>query len=135
MHSPRSTPPPPRTSAGARTDEEAALAPALRYVFSPVHKAALGVAFGLTCGTALALATIISMLASGAHGGPLVLLGQFFYGYDVTWAGAAIGLFWGFVCGFVAGWFLAFLKNLFTALWMFGLRVKSALTQPFLDHI
>lgn len=116
--------------------EEAAIEPALRYVFSPVHKAALGVAFGLTCGMMVAVVTVFTLITTGEDGGlPLGLLAQFFYGYDVTWTGAAIGFFWGFVSGFVAGWFVAFLKNLCTALWMFGLRVKSALTQPFLDHI
>ena len=66
---------------------------------------------------------------------PLALLSQFFYGYQVSWIGAVVGAFWAFIAGFVAGWFLAFMKNFVTALWMFGLRVKSSLTQPFLDHI
>lgn len=110
------------------------VAPTARYAFAPVHKAALGVAFGLTCGLLTALATC-AQLVIAPNGGPLGLLNQFFYGYEVSWLGVAIGFFWAFVTGFVAGWFLAFLKNLFTALWMFGLHVKSALTQPFLDHI
>jgi ABC-type dipeptide/oligopeptide/nickel transport system permease subunit len=63
------------------------------------------------------------------------LLSQFFYGYEVSWLGQVVAAFWAFIAGFVAGWFLGFMKNLFTAFWMFGLRVKSSLTQPFLDHI
>ena len=115
--------------------ESAAIAPALKYVFSPVHKRALGIAFGLTCGVATALATIVQLLVAPDDGMPLALLSQFFYGYQVSWIGAVVGAFWAFIAGFVAGWFLAFMKNFVTALWMFGLRVKSSLTQPFLDHI
>ena len=115
--------------------ESAALAPALKYAFSPVHKAALGIAFGLTCSIATALATIVQLLISPDDAMPLALLSQFFYQYQVSWSGAVVGAFWAFIVGFVAGWFLAFMKNFFTALWMFGLRVKSSLTQPFLDHI
>jgi hypothetical protein len=113
----------------------ASIAPALKYAFSPVHKAALGVAFGMTCGFVIAVATVVQLLVSVDDRRPLSLLNQFFYGYQVSWTGVVIGAFWAFVVGFVAGWFLGFLKNLFTALWMFTLRVKSSLSQPFLDHI
>ena len=116
-------------------DEQARIEPALRYVFAPIHKRALGVACGLTCGSMIALATIIQLLVGQPDSMPLALLNQFFAGYRVSWAGVAIGFFWGAVVGFVAGFFLAFMKNLLTALWKFGLRVNSALTQPFLDHI
>ncbi len=115
--------------------ESKSIAPVMKYAFSPVHKAALGVAFGLTCGSLTALATLAQLVISPNEGGPLALLSQFFYGYEVSWRGAAIGFFWAFIVGFVCGWFMAFLKNLFTAIWIFGLRVKSAMTQPFLDHI
>jgi hypothetical protein len=115
--------------------ETAAIAPALKYAFSPVHKRALGVAFGLTCSFVTALATIVQLLVAPDDDMPLELLSQFFYGYEVSWTGVLVGAFWAFIAGFVAGWFLAFMKNFFTALWMFGLRVKSSFTQPFLDHI
>ncbi len=120
-----------------KTDDPLATSatPVVTYAFAPVHKAALGVAFGLTTGTLLALATVVRVAVPSVAGDTLALLGQFFYGYEVSPVGAAIGFSWGFVTGFVAGWFLAFLKNLFTALWMFSIRTKAALTQPFLDHI
>ena len=105
------------------------------YAFAPVHKAALGVAFGLTAGTLTALVTIAHIVLEITDGPRLALLSQFFYGYDVSWAGALVGFLWAFVTAFVAGWFLAFLKNLFTALWMFAIRTKAELSQPFLDHI
>jgi hypothetical protein len=89
--------------------QAAAIAPAVKYAFSPVHKAALGVAFGLTCSAAVVLATVVQWLASPDDGMPLLLLNQFFYGYSISWSGAIVGGFWAFVGGFVAGWFLAFL--------------------------
>lgn len=114
---------------------EQRLEPAVRYAFAPVHKLALGVACGLTLGALVALGTVLQIVIGPPDGMPFALLGQFFAGYHVSWSGVAIGFFWAAIVGFVAGWFLAFLKNLLTALWKFGLRVNSALTQPFLDHI
>ena len=105
------------------------------YAFAPVHKAALGVAFGLTAGALTALVTIAHVALEITNGPRLGLLAQFFYGYDVSWTGAIVGFLWAFVTAFVAGWFLGFLKNLFTALWVFAIRTKAELSQPFLDHI
>ena len=116
-------------------DAPADIKPVMTYAFAPVHKAALGVACGLTFGALIAAATAVQLIVSPGDGMPLALLSQFFAGYEVSWSGALIGFFWGGVAGFVAGWFLAFLKNLLTALWKFTVRVNSALTQPFLDHI
>jgi hypothetical protein len=67
----------------------------------------------------------------------VALLSQYFYGYDVSWRGALVGLFWGFVCGFVSGWFIAFTRNMVTAIWVFALRTRAELsrTSGFLDHI
>ena len=107
----------------------------VKYAFAPVHKAALGAAFGFALGALVAGATVVQILVATSDGLPLALLSQFFTGYTVSWAGVVVGFLWAALVGFVAGWFLAFLKNLVTALWMFTLRVNSALTQPFLDHI
>ncbi|MBK5296480.1 MAG: hypothetical protein JJE40_04915 [Vicinamibacteria bacterium] len=117
------------------TTDPRAVEALVAYAFAPVHKAALGVAFGLTAGVLTALVTLAHVLLEHGGGLPLGLLGQFFYGYEVSVPGAAIGFFWAFVTGFVAGWFLAFLKNLCTALWVFLVRTKADLTQPFLDHL
>jgi hypothetical protein len=118
-----------------RTSQSSPLPPVVTYAFAPVHKAALGVAFGLMTGALTAVATLFVLALSPVGAEYMGLLGQFFYGYTVSPIGAVVGFFWAFVAGFVAGWFVAFLKNLFTALWMFAIRTKAALTQPFLDHI
>ena len=55
----------------------------------------------------------------------------------VTWRGAFIGMFWGLVTGFVAGWFLAFVRNFVITVTIFTVRAKAELAQTsdFLDHI
>ncbi|MGE3957941.1 MAG: hypothetical protein AB7H96_14575 [Vicinamibacterales bacterium] len=103
--------------------------------FAPIHKRALGVAAGLTFGTLVAFVTMLQVLLQPEPAPRLDLLANYFYGYTVSPAGAAIGFAWAFLVGFVAGWFLAFVRNLATALWIFFVRAKSELTQNFLDHI
>ncbi|MGE0355008.1 MAG: hypothetical protein AB7Q69_17485, partial [Gemmatimonadales bacterium] len=62
---------------------------------------------------------------------------QYFRGYSVSWPGAFIGLGWGFLVGFVGGWFVAFCRNLVIAASVFWIRARSELaqTRDFLDHI
>lgn len=109
----------------------------LTMAFAPIHKVALGLAMGIVGGALLAVVTIGHVLLY-PNGGPyLGLLGQYFYGYTVTPMGALTGLFWGFVTGFVAGWFLAFVCNFAVTVTIFALRARAGLkqTNDFLDHI
>lgn len=63
-----------------------------------------GWAFGLVCGTALFLATIILVLKGGENVGQhLSLLAIYFPGYRVTTGGAFIGFVYGFVVGYGIG--------------------------------
>lgn len=103
--------------------------------FAPVHKRALGVAAGLTVGTLIAAVTLLQYLIDPQPAPRLDLLANYFYGYTVSPVGALVGFAWAFLVGFVAGWFLAFVRNLVTAVWIFFVRAKSDLTQDFLDHI
>ena len=73
--------------------------------FLPLHKRALGTAVGLVGGALLFLATAFSMVVLGGDAAGLGLLGEYFYGYDVSWSGAFIGFFWGFLTCFVFAWF------------------------------
>src|SRR6185295_16221852 len=109
---------------------------ALRYAFAPLHKRALGLAFGLTAGLVVFVVTAFHVVAHAGDGLPLGLLSQYFYGYNVSWRGAFVGLWWAFVAGFAAGWFLAFLRNLAVAIWPFVMKAKASLaqTRDFLDH-
>jgi hypothetical protein len=119
--------------------ENPAVDPAkLVYAFAPIHKRALGVAVGLVAGVLVFGLTVFHLLVlPPASSQYLALLGHYFYGYDVTWPGAFVGLFWSFVTGFVAGWFIAFVRNLVVSITVFALRTKAELSQTanFLDHI
>lgn len=108
----------------------------LLLVFAPLHKRAMGVALGAVTGLIVLLATL-AMVVHGGGGYPLSLLGEYFYGYTVSWPGALIGLAWGFLTGFVFGWFFAFCRNLVIALWLFVVRTRAELAQSrdFVDHI
>ena len=109
----------------------------LGQAFAPIHKLALGVAVGIVSGILVFLMTMGHWAIGPRHGLNLWLLGQYFYGYTVTPAGAVVGLLWGFVTGCIAGWFLAFVCNLAVAVTIFSLRTKAELSQTsdFLDHI
>ena len=67
-----------------------------------------GVVAGILLGLAIFIATNWLVLKGGKVVGPrLALLGQFFMGYKVTFAGSTIGFGYGFVCGFLTGYLVA----------------------------
>lgn len=81
-----------------------------------------GLVTGLLAGLALFVATNWLVLKGGAVVGPhLALLGHFFIGYRVTFSGSLIGFAYAFVCGFLAGYFVARMYN-----WFLGLRARRA---------
>ena len=127
----RSTP----SGSERRQSSEEAVAERLALMFSPLHKRALGIAFGTACGFLVFILTVFHLFIEPR--GDLGLLAEYFYGYTVTWKGAFIGLFWGFVVGFAGGWFLAFCRNLVIAASIFFTRTRAELraTRDFLDHI
>jgi hypothetical protein len=106
-------------------------------VFAPLHKRALGLAVGLTFGAIIFLMTAFHLIIGPVDDAPIALLAQYFYGYDVSWRGAVLGLWWGFVAGFAAGWFFAFCRNFVVATWVFVIRTRASLYQAsdFPDHI
>jgi hypothetical protein len=109
----------------------------LQPAFLPLHKRALGMALGITLGGLLFLVTAVHLVIRPDPEFPLYLLREYFYGYTVSWEGAFLGLGWGFVTGFVAGWFLAFARNIGLATFIFIKRTRAdlAATNDFLDHI
>lgn len=125
------------TSASAvRFDPQPTAEQELELAFQPLHKSAFGMATGVTLGLLVFLFTLVHLLrAENAY--PLSLLGQYFYRYDVSLRGALIGLFWGGVAGFAAGWFFAFCRNLVIAVTTFIVRTRAELNhlRDFLDHI
>ena len=71
------------------------LPPSLRLAFAPLHKRAFGTAMGVVGGLGLFAVTVFEVLRNPTEPSPLHLLSQYFAGYDVTWAGAGLGLLWG----------------------------------------
>jgi len=71
-----------------------------------------GVVAGLCVGLGIFAATNWLVIKGGETVGPhLALLGQFFIGYQVTFAGSLIGFGYGFVFGFLIGFFIAAMYN------------------------
>ena len=122
-------------AAARRSSGAEELPPSMALAFAPIHKRAFGVAIGAAAGLLFLAATVVVLLRGTDVG--LYLLSEYFYGYSVSWTGALIGLLWGFAVGFIAGWFVAFCRNLALAISIFISRTRSELhaTADFLDHI
>lgn len=76
-----------------------------------LSKKALALASGILWGVVVFLATIYVMIKGG--GNTLVLLQQFFWGYNISFGGAILGLIYGFIYGFIGGWIWGLLYNAF----------------------
>lgn len=84
----------------------------------------LGIVVGLTAGMGLFIATNWLILRGGPitpEGDPLIgpnliLLNQFFVGFDMTFVGSLIGFAYAFVCGFSIGFVCALIYNRIVAL-------------------
>ena len=113
------------------------VAAVLRSAFAPLHKRALGLAVGMTAAVAVFAVTAFHIISRPADGLTIELLVHYFYGYNTTWVGAIAGAWWAFFSGFVAGWFIAFVRNFMLATWMLIVKTKAELSQTrdFLDHI
>jgi len=100
----------------------------LTHVFTRMDKGAFGAAVGIVTGLAICLATVWLVVKGGAVVGPqLSLISQYFRSYTVTFAGAAVGLLYGFAAGFCAGWLFAFLRNILLVFYLFKIRRKAEL--------
>lgn len=71
---------------------------------------ALGLTSGILWGVAVLLTTYWIVITDSG-GSTLALLHKFYFGYSVSWLGGIIGLFWGFVDGFITGALFAWLYN------------------------
>jgi protoporphyrinogen oxidase len=100
----------------------------LERVFLKLDRVAFGVSLGTVTGLALFLATLILVLKGGDVVGPnLRLLSQYFPGYHVTASGSALGLFYGFLTGFIGGWCFALLRNTIMFLYMAAIHRRAEL--------
>lgn len=76
-----------------------------------LRKRSLGIAFGTVWGLAVMIMTWW-LLAIGAPGRKISLLGTFYFGYSYSFIGGFIGLIWGFIDGFVCGFIIAWIYNM-----------------------
>ena len=104
--------------------------------FAPLDKRALGVACGVVSGLLVFVVTALEIGTHPVHSN-LALLGQFFWGYTVSWKGAVVGLLWGGVAGFLAGWIVAFVRNFTVAAYLLLIRSEAEAEKygDFLDHL
>lgn len=111
---------------------------ALTRVFLKLDRVAFGLSLGIACGVLLFLSTIWLVLQGESPGQPsLQLLGHYFPGYGVTASGSVLGLAYGFVTGFVAGWGFALLRNtaMFLYLAIIHRRAELDLLRKLLGYI
>jgi len=118
-----------------RPESDSVPSPLLR-AFAPMHRTALGVACGVVGGGLLAVATLVPVMR-GTDFLSFGLLGQFFWGYSVSWRGVLVGLVWGFGVGFVMGYAFALVRNAAVWLWLMVVRSRAEMDQysDFLDHL
>jgi len=107
-------------SGAAPAEDGSALRPDLEELidaaFARFDPVALGVSVGLVTGLGLFLATAVLLLRGDDPMGPnLSLIGAYFLGFEVSWAGALIGLVEAGLFGFGFGWLLAKLVNVVIA--------------------
>jgi len=106
-------------------------------LFAPLDKRAFGTAIGFVAAIGVFALTVAALARRTDSRPELELLAQYFSGYTVSWTGALIGSAWAFAVGFVAGWFVAFVRNLVLAVSLFIIRRRVELdeSRDFLDHI
>jgi protoporphyrinogen oxidase len=94
----------------------------------PVYdEVALGGAFGIAITAGLALATALMLWGPNEGFVPMLsLLGNYLFGYAVSWPGMLVGVAEAGLWGFALGWIVARLVNLFTAIVLRDLERRLA---------
>jgi hypothetical protein len=95
-------------------------------VFARLDPVALGAAFGMVSALALFLASATLLFKGGPDvGRNLRLLGHYLIGFDVTWAGALLGVAEVGVGGFAFGFLVAWLRNWLLAAYAYLARRRA----------
>jgi hypothetical protein len=89
----------------------------LQAAFARYDEVALGGAVGITASLGLAVTTAVLLLGSNQGLVPMLsLLGNYLFGYEVSWPGLAVGVIEAGLLGFGLGWSAARLSNLLIAI-------------------
>lgn len=108
----RAVPMPVNAQTGTASEGDLQADQIIQTAFAKLDPLALGVAIGVVTGIGLLLATVVLLLKGGTFVGPrLGLLRNYLIGFEVTWAGALIGMIEGSVGGFTLGYLGASLRN------------------------
>jgi len=122
----------------ASPERIAALEAAFAQMFSKLDRVSFGAALGAVGGIALALATAFLVAKQGPIVGPhLGLLGEYFPGYAVNPLGCLLGLGYGFLTGFCAGWLFAAVRNATVFVYTAAIRLKAqaGFLKRFLEYV
>jgi hypothetical protein len=107
----------------------------LREAFARYDAVALGGAVGVVAAVGLLLATVVLLLRGGSVVGPnLSLLGNYLYGFDASWRGAAVGAVEAGAGGFGLGFALGHAINWLVDRHEIGIRRRleyAAAADPF----
>ena len=111
------------TPSRAQADVESILEEA----FALYDEVAAGGAVGIVASLGLAIATLALLLGPGQEFVPMLsLLGQYLFGYEVSWPGLLVGAVEAGVGGFALGWITARLINLLVSSYERGLERRLA---------
>jgi hypothetical protein len=81
--------------------------------FARYDEVAMGSALGLTSSLAIAVATALPLVGSGESFVPMLsLLGNYLFGFEVSWPGLAVGVLEAGLLGFGLGWATSRLVNI-----------------------
>jgi hypothetical protein len=88
---------------------------------------AFGGAIGITAMAILVVATGLMLNGGGEDFVPMLsLLGNYLFGYEVSWPGVLVGMIEAGLWGFGAGWLMAKLINLLTGMLLRDLERRLA---------
>lgn len=106
--------------------------------FARLDPVALGAGFAGAAALVLIFATTVLLLQGGARVGPtLGLLGNYLWGYSVTWTGAITGSLQAALGGFVLGSAVALLRNwgVNAYAWLLKRRSEAEAGRSLLDDV
>jgi hypothetical protein len=106
--------------------------------FARLDPLALGIAVGVVSGLVLFVMTAVLLLKREEPVGPtLTLLGQYFFGFKVTWVGAFVGLVEAGISGFTLAYFGAWLRNWGMAAYAAAVRrrAEAEMRRDLLDKV
>ena len=104
-----------------------------REAFAEYDEVALGGAFGIAAMAVLSLTTALLLWGPNDDGfvPMLSLLGEYLFGYEVSWPGLLVGTVEAGLGGFAVGWLVAKLINLLTAMLLRDLERRLAMLTTF----